>query len=171
MSHSEIIDGTVQPILFEDDDGYWLAFYDSLREGIDILSWHYWARNVTEIENIANSIVYALHHVGIECYGYWRGYVGDEVCNRWNDDRDLHIDEDGNPIDGAETIALERLIAENTDFLQDRCYFVQVIKQHHYLRKDKKATQVNVKYIHLSLEAHDVPLADLTRALKHLSRD
>lgn len=59
------------------------------------------------------------------CEGYWSGFVENMVFDRWNGDSDLH-DAAGDPVDGAETVALERLIDENPSFLHDTCEFVEL---------------------------------------------
>jgi hypothetical protein len=66
---------------------------------------------IEESMPLSTSLIFSEHQ---DCRGYWEGYVGVEVCNRWN----------GDPIDEAETIALEQLIAEQPDFLEKNCEFV-----------------------------------------------
>ena len=128
MSYLEIDSDHIQLVMFEDEDGYWSALYDLLSQEVNLFGWHYWPDGKDDGDNIVENSVCFLHHAGIGIYGYWRGFVGDEVCDRWNMDEDLQEGDDGHPIDGAETIALERLIEENADFIESRCEFICVFK-------------------------------------------
>jgi hypothetical protein len=62
---------------------------------------------------------------GFNCRGYWEGYVDMMVHDRLYQDIDLQDEEyDYDLIDGAETIALEQIISEEPNFLQDHCSFI-----------------------------------------------
>lgn len=113
----------VTPVILHDDDGYWLASYNEIMGELNVIGFHY-CEDVSEHKsNVAPSFVNFLRDSKVDCRGYWEGYVGDEVCDRCNDNLRLQ-DENGDPIDGAETIALEQLIAEQPDFLEKNCEFV-----------------------------------------------
>lgn len=77
------------------------------------------------MNNAAQKLTKFLYIAGFKCSGYWRGYVGEAVCDRWNEDDDLNID--GNPIDGSEGMALERLIEEDPTFVENNCEYVKWI--------------------------------------------
>lgn len=113
----------VTPVILHDDDGYWLASQNEITGELNVIGFHYCEDILEHKSNVAPSFVCFLKPSGVDCRGYWEGYVGDEVCERWNENPRLQ-DEEGNPIDGAETIALEQLIAEQPDFLEKNCEFV-----------------------------------------------
>jgi hypothetical protein len=113
----------ITPVVLHDDDGYWLASHNSTTKQLNVVRFHYWLCRSSRKTNAAQQVVNFLRLSGLDCRGYWDGYVGVEVCNRWNDAPSLQ-DDGGNPIEGAETIALEQLIAEQPDFLEKHCEFV-----------------------------------------------
>jgi len=113
--------------MFEDQDGYWIGLYNLSRQKVQVLSYYYWPEGKDYGQNILQTIVHYLYCAEVECYGYWRGYIGDEVGDRWNDDEDLQ-ENGGNPIEGAESIALERLIEEDASFVENHCEFVQIME-------------------------------------------
>lgn len=104
--------------MLNDEDGYWLASYNWDIQKLTVVGYHYWPCGSNRMTNATQKVVCFLRASGLTCEGYWEGFVGDMVCDRWNADSDLQDDE-GNPIDGAEGVALERLIYENPNFLQD----------------------------------------------------
>jgi hypothetical protein len=113
----------VTPVILHDNDGYWLASYNEITEGLKIVGFHYCENDLDHTTNIAPNVICFLRASGVYCRGYWEGYVGDEVWDCWNDNPALQ-DEAGDPLDGAETIALEQLIADQPDFLEKNCEFV-----------------------------------------------
>lgn len=113
----------ITPVVLHDDDGYWLASYNVTSKKLAVVRFHYWPCGSNRMTNAAQHVVNFLRESGLNCQGYWDGYVGVEVCNRWNSDPSLNYGE-GDPIDGAETIALEQLISEQLDFLEKHCEFV-----------------------------------------------
>jgi hypothetical protein len=113
----------VTPAILHDDDGYWLASHNEITGELSVVGFHYCEDILEHESNVAPSFVSFLIASGIDCRGYWEGYVGDEVFERCNDNPRLR-DENDDPIDGAETIALEQLITEQPDFLEKNCEFV-----------------------------------------------
>lgn len=115
--------GLITPVVLHDDDGYWLASYNLETRQLAVVRFHYWPCKSNRKTNAAQQVVNFLQVAGLKCQGYLEGYVGVEVCDRWNSDASLQ-DPDGNPIEGAETIALEQLISEQDDFLEKHCEFI-----------------------------------------------
>jgi hypothetical protein len=113
----------ITPVVLHDDDGYWLASYNAVTRKLAVVRFHYWPCGSNRKTNAAQQVVNFLRESGLNCQGYWEGYVGVEVCNRWNDAPSLQ-DENADPVEGAETIALEQLIAEQPAFLEKNCEFV-----------------------------------------------
>jgi hypothetical protein len=113
----------IMPVILHDNAGYWLASRDEITGELKVVGFHFCDDILDHEMNVAPSFVCFLRASGVYCRGYWEGYVGDEVCDCWNDNPALQ-DENGDPIDGAETIALEHLIAQQTDFLEKNCEFV-----------------------------------------------
>lgn len=108
----------IDPVMLNDEDGYWLASYNWDTRKLNVVGYHYWPCGSNRMTNAAQKVVCFLRASGLTCEGYWEGFVGDMVCDRWNADSDLQ-DADGNPLGGAEGTALERLIDENPNFLQE----------------------------------------------------
>lgn len=108
----------IDPVVLSDEDGYWLASYNWEIQKLAVVGYHYWPCGSDRMTNAAQKVVCFLRVSGLTCEGYWEGFVGDMVCERLNADSDLQ-DVEGNPVDGAEGTALERLINENFNFLQD----------------------------------------------------
>lgn len=115
----------IDPVMLADEYGYWLASHNWDTRKLVVVGYHHWLCGSDRMTNAAQKVVCFLRASGLVCEGYWNGFVENMVCDRWNADSDLH-DEAGSPVDGAETLALERLIAERTNFLQDTCKFVRL---------------------------------------------
>ena len=115
----------IDPVMLNDEDGYWLASYNWDTRKLNIVGYHFWPCGSDRMTNAAQKVVCFLRESGLTCAGYWEGFVGDMVCDRWNADEDLH-DADGNPLEDAEGAALRRLINENSSFSQDICEFVRL---------------------------------------------
>ncbi len=115
----------IDPVMLNDEDGYWLASYNWETRKLVVVGYHHWPCGSGRMTNAAQKVVCFLRASGLVCEGYWNGFAENMVCDRWNADSDLH-DGAGNPVDGAETLALERLIAEHGNFLQDTCEFVRL---------------------------------------------
>jgi hypothetical protein len=111
----------ITPVVLHDDDGYWLASHNLATGELRVVGFNY--EETYPLVTTGHKMVMFLRASGSDCQGFWEGFVGDEVCRRWNREPSLQ-DYDGNPIGGAETIALELLIAEQHDFLEKNCEFV-----------------------------------------------
>lgn len=111
--------------MLDDDDGYWIASYNADSKEVCVEGFHFWPCKSDRTSNAAQKLTNFLYVAGFKCSGYWRGYVGIEVCERWNRDDDLNVD--GDPIDGSETMALERLIEEDPNFVENNCEYVKWI--------------------------------------------
>lgn len=118
----------IDPVMLGDENGYWLASYNRDAEKLAVVGYHYWPCDSDRMTNAAQKVVCFLRASGLTCEGYWNSFVHDMVCDRLNADGDLTYLSNGElePIKGAETIALERLINENPNFLQDNCEFVRL---------------------------------------------
>lgn len=108
----------IDPVMLNDEDGYWLASYNWDTKKLTVAAYYFWPCKSDRKSNAAQKVVCFLRASGLTCEGYWEGFVCNMVCDRWNADSDLQ-DEEGNPLGGAEGNALQRLIDENPNFLQD----------------------------------------------------
>jgi len=118
----------IDPVMLNDKDGYWLASYNWDAKTLAVVGYHYWPCGSDRITNAAQKVVCFLRASGLTCEGYWSGFVQDMVCDRWNADGDLTYLSDGEleHVEGAETIALEQLIGDDSNFLQNNCEFVRL---------------------------------------------
>ncbi len=108
----------IDPVMLNDEDGYWLASYNWDIKKLAVVGYHFWPCGSDRTSNAAQKVVCFLRATGFTCEGYWEGFVGNMVSDCWSADSDLQ-DEGENPICGAEGIALRRLVDENPNFLQE----------------------------------------------------
>jgi hypothetical protein len=112
---------SITPVVLYDNDGFWLASHNPITGELSLAGYYF--RDSYPEENAAHQVITFLQASGMDCQGFWEGYIGDAVCDRWNSELDLQ-DKEGDPIAEAETKALELIIAEKNNFLEEYCEFV-----------------------------------------------
>ena len=118
----EKTDQIIYPVMLDEANGYHLLSYNSKTKELYFIGWEGWLNYKVREGNLAQKVVPFLESIGIPCYGYWYGYVGEKVAERWSTDNNLNVD--GEPQGNAEYEALECLITEDPNFIENNCQFI-----------------------------------------------